>query len=85
MNAKYLSPIDNSGAELKKYILDTAEILKPILSDIHAIQPTTKNYYAEYMNILGNTKHIKLLALALIYAGANVDGVHNAVSILEAK
>jgi hypothetical protein len=37
------------------------------------------------MNILGNTKHIKLLALALIYAGANVNGVHDAVNILESK
>jgi hypothetical protein len=84
-SAKYLSFLENLSPELKNYVIETGVILTPILNDIHAIKPTTKNYYGEYMEILGNTKQVKILALALIYAGANVDGVNDAVNILTAN
>ena len=72
--------------ELKKVIISLSEQFKPILEDVHNSNATTKNYYGDYLSILsqfsGNNGKVKLIALSLIYAGANVHGVESAVKIL---
>jgi thiaminase len=76
--------ISNFNTETQKVIKEIAENIKPLLEDIHSKQPTTKNYYGDYMSILAqlgndNIGKIKLLAIAMLYAGANVNGIEYAV------
>lgn len=79
-----MNPIKNFTPETQKAIKEIAENVKPLLDDIHSQQPTTKDYYAEYMSILSklgnnNAGKIKLLAISMLYAGANVNGIEYAV------
>jgi len=73
--------------ELKNTIEKLATEFTPLLNEIHSKSSTTKNYYGEYMNILSRFSNkgigtIKLIALGLIKAGANVNGVNDAVKII---
>lgn len=72
--------------ELKQAIVNLSNEFKPILEGIHNCTASTQNYYGDYLTILsqfsGNNGKIKLVALSLIYAGANVHGVESAVKIL---
>ena len=64
----------NLSAQSLNAIEQISVTLQPTLDSIHAGIPTTKDYYGEYMEILGSAKEpakIKLLALAMLYAGAN--------------
>lgn len=73
------------SAEALNAIQQLSATLEPALNAIHAETPTTQNYYGDYMAILGSAKEpakIKLLALAMLYSGANPDGVEAAVEIL---
>jgi thiaminase len=60
-----------------------AETIQPILDDIHAQRPTTQNYYGDYMRVLSYASnkgkgYVKLLALAMLYAGCNPSGLEAA-------
>lgn len=72
--------------ELKNAIISLAEIVKPALKEIHAKNATTKNYYGDYLGFLtpmaADKGKVKLTALAMMYAGANPEGVESAVKIL---
>ena len=75
--------IENLSPELKNAVLNIAETIKPALNEIHAQQPTTKNYYGDYMRLmLYKPKYAKILALAMLYEGANPEGVEAAVNLI---
>ncbi len=71
--------------ELSSLIDGLAEDVKPQVEQIEKSLPTTKNHYGDYMSLLSNFKDNKTLALmmlALIRAGANRQGVHDAYKII---
>ena len=75
--------IENLSPELKNAVLSIAETIKPALKEIHAQKPTTKNYYGDYMRLLSyRPKYAKILALAMLYEGANPEGVEAAVKLI---
>ena len=77
------SSINLLSPELKKVIIDIAKDLKPALDDIHNKPATTQNYYADYMRILSyRPQHKKLIAIALLYAGANPSGIETAIKFV---
>ena len=75
--------IENLSPDLKSAVLNIAETIKPALNEIHAQQPTTKNYYGDYMRLmLYKPKYARILALAMLYEGANPEGVEAAVNLI---
>jgi hypothetical protein len=75
--------IENLSPDLKSAVLNIAETIKPALNEIHAQQPTTKNYYGDYMRLmLYKPKYAKILALAMLYEGANPEGVEAAIKLI---
>jgi len=75
--------IENLSPELKSAVLNIAETIKPALDQIHAQTPTTKNYYGDYMRLmLYKPKYAKVLALAMLYEGANPEGVEAAIKLI---
>jgi hypothetical protein len=75
--------IENLSPDLKSAVLNIAETIKPALNEIHAQQPTTKNYYGDYMRLLSyRPKYAKILALAMLYEGANPEGVEAAIKLI---
>jgi hypothetical protein len=72
--------LSEMSPEMQAAIKQIAEGLKPVLDDIHSGPAMTQNYYGDYMRILSyKPKHIKLMGLALLLAGANPIGVEYAV------
>jgi hypothetical protein len=75
--------IENLSPDLKSAVLNIAETIKPALDQIHAQTPTTKNYYGDYMRLmLYKPKYAKILALAMLYEGANPEGVEAAIKLI---
>ena len=80
---KAQSFIDSLSPELQDAIKKMAEDLSPALDAIHAKPQTTKNYYGEYMRVLSyRPKYKKTIAIAMLYAGCNPDGVAAAVNLV---
>ena len=72
--------VDSLSKELRDAVINIAETIKPALDDIHANTPTTQNYYGDYMRLLSyKPERKKVMALAMLYAGANPAGVEAAV------
>jgi len=79
-NVKAFDFINKLSPELQKVVIEIAGTIRPALDEIHAMQPTSQNYYAAYMRLLSyNPKHAKLMAIAMLYAGANVQGIESAM------
>lgn len=60
------------------------EELKPDVAEIEKMVPTTKNHYGAYLTILSMTKDKKIrerLAVCLVRAGANEQGVKDALNL----
>ena len=77
---KAKSFVDSLSIELRGAVINIAETIKPALDDIHAQAPTTQNYYGDYMRLLSyKPERKKVIALAMLYAGANPQGVEAAV------
>ena len=75
--------IENLSPDLKSAVLDIATTIKPALDEIHAQSPTTQNYYGDYFRLLSyRPKYAKLLALAMLYEGANPEGVEAAIKLI---
>lgn len=70
---------------LNELIGELANDLAPTVSAIEQSPMTTKNHYGRYMALLSelgdNPNHKRLIALALIDAGANQQGVKSAMQI----
>ena len=82
-NTKAIQFIDNLSPELKTAIISIAETIRPLLDDIHANYPTTQNYYGDYLRLLSyKPERAKLLALAMLYEGANPEGMNAAIKAL---
>jgi hypothetical protein len=80
MNAKSTQFINNLSPEAQQAIKSIAETIRPALDEIHSHPATTQNYYSDYMRILSyKPKQVKLLAIAMIYAGANPAGIEAAI------
>lgn len=75
--------VEGLSPEMRQSILNMAETLRPLLDEIHERKPTTQKYYGDYFRILSYQpeKH-KLLALAMLYAGANPEGLQAAVRLM---
>jgi hypothetical protein len=70
--------------QTKKAIQEIAETITPLLDEVHAQPPTTENYYGDYMMIISHSPKktaggFKLLAIAMLYAGANPQGIQAAI------
>ena len=77
---KAKSFVNSLSKELRDAVINIAETIKPALDDIHANTPTTQNYYGDYMRLLSyKPERKKVIALAMLYAGANPAGVEAAV------
>lgn len=69
-------------------IKDLAGTVKPLLDEVHSLPKVSKDYYSEYMGILGRATqgkpqgYLKLMAIAMLYAGCNHNGVNEAVKLL---
>lgn len=75
--------VEGLAPELKQVILNMAETLRPLLDDIHSRPPTTQNYYGDYFRLLSyQPERHKVLGLALLYAGANPDGLQAASRLM---
>ena len=79
--------LDNLSEELKIAVNQIAESIKPIIDDIHKMDAVSKNYYAEYLNVLSHASnkgkgYVKLLAISMLKAGCNPIGIDAAVKIM---
>ena len=75
--------VEGLSPELKQTILSVAETLRPILDDIHSGPAFTQNYYGDYLRILSyHPERHKIIGLALLYAGANPDGLQAASRLM---
>jgi hypothetical protein len=73
--------------QLAKLITDLATDFKPEVEKIESGIKTTQNNYGRYMSLIstlskGNKQHAILFSLALNEAGANRQGVADAMRIL---
>lgn len=75
---------NNLSPDLQNSIKVLAKNLTPILDELHAMPPSSKNYYANYLAILTAHKpeRAKLIAIAMLYAGANKDGIQDALKLI---
>lgn len=72
------------SAETLQAVKSISETIQPFIEEIHATSPTTQNYYGDYMRLLSygaqrGEGYVKLLALAMLYAGCNPSGIEAAV------
>lgn len=62
-----------------------AALMKPMVEEIEASPPITKNHYGAYMGLIGSFNLDKrrslVVAEALIKAGANEQGVRDALMV----
>ena len=70
----------------KKLIKELAEDFAPFVQDIESGIATTQNNYGRYGAMLsklskGNRKVANILGLAMIEAGANANGVNDALAV----
>jgi hypothetical protein len=80
---KAQSFVEGLSPELKQVVINMAETLRPMLDEIHERTPTTQKYYGDYFRILSyRPEHHKVIALALLYAGANPEGLEAAVRLM---
>ncbi len=81
-NAKAQSFIDSLTPEMRQVIIEIAETITPALDKIHSFPATTQNYYGDYLRIISyKPERAKILALAMLYAGANPSGIEAAVKL----
>jgi hypothetical protein len=81
-NVKAQSFIDSLSPEMRQVIIEISEVITPALDQIHSSPATTQNYYGDYFRILSHKpERAKILALAMLYAGANPSGIEAAVRL----
>lgn len=77
----------NNATNAKELISDLAKELKSVVENTEKSFATTKNHYADYMAIInqlskGNKKMAQVIALALIQAGGNKQGILSAMQFI---
>ncbi len=73
-------------AKMKELITDLAGDLKELVTEIEDGVPSTMNHYGKYMNVIatvgaGDITVKRIVALALVEAGANHAGVKSALNL----
>lgn len=72
--------------KLKKLVTELAGDFKPAVEKIEAKIATTRNHYGDYMALLSSLakskQHAQIFALAMIEAGANRQGVNDALQVM---
>ncbi len=81
-----INGVFNMNAEISKIIDELAADLRPAIARLEAAPAATKGHYGAYMGIIGriaqsNKGYAKLAVLALVRAGANVEGVSAAYKL----
>jgi hypothetical protein len=75
--------MESNQMNIDAIVKDLAKDLKPLVRDIEDSPKTTQNHYGSYMSVLsqigGDADNKRLIALALIDAGANEQGVRDAL------
>ena len=75
--------------KVRAIIKEMAEDVKDVVKEIEEKDPSTRNHYAKYASIIKALTREKgssmkyAVGLALIEAGANPQGVRDAVSLIE--
>lgn len=83
VNSKASQFIETLSPELKSVIISIGKDLRPLLDEIHSKLPTTQCYYGDYLRILSyKPEKAKILALAMLYEGANCEGIQAAVRLV---
>jgi len=70
------------NTEQTAILKDIAKDLEPLVREVEQSPMTTQNHYGDYMSILsqsGDADNKRFIALALIDAGANKQGVRDAL------
>ena len=71
--------------QIEKFIQEIANDFIPLITEIENSIETTQNHYGDYLQLINqisdNPQIQKLLATALIVAGANIAGISAAMSI----
>lgn len=68
-------------AKVDAFVKETAAFLRPMIKEIEKAPAVTQGHYGRYLSILlsfEDTTIRKLVALSLLEAGANPDGVRGA-------
>lgn len=77
----------NNATNATEFINELAAHLKPVVSEIETSFAITQHHYADYMAVIsklskGNMNAAKGIALALIQAGGNKDGILAAMRLI---
>lgn len=79
--------MNNPTQVLQSFIDNQANVLKETVQEIESAPMQCKGHYDKYMLLIGECNKIKhstkLWALVLLRAGANPEGVHAAVKLLD--
>lgn len=84
----YISYMSKLTSEQLNKINEMVKELKPLVSQIESQEKICKDHYDRYLLLLtpcsreNNKDHVKFMALALIMAGANTNGVQTAAKLL---
>lgn len=73
-----------SEDEMAELLTKIVEDIKPIVAKIEKLPPTTRNHYGDYMAVLSQTEEPRIrkrLAAILVIAGANEQGVADALKL----
>jgi hypothetical protein len=76
---------EQKQAKLKQLVTDLAGDLRETVAKIEAKLATTQNHYGDYMALLSSIARdkntAKIISMALVEAGANVQGVTSAMRV----
>ena len=83
-NPKLESFLSLLPIEAKQNFIETAEIIKPMINDLHSRQAMHQNYYGEYMALISKLngmkeRGVKYWAFVCLIAGCNPLGIEAAV------
>lgn len=72
--------------ELREALMQSSQAIAPVLDDIHAHYPSSKDYAHEYERVLSyQPSKAKFLAIAMLHAGANPLGIAKAIESLSQR
>ena len=81
-----MSNVEQSEAVFRETLRALADDLRPFVQDIESSPATTRGNYGTYAAVLRKSDdplRMKMLALALIQAGASRQGVLDALNLIE--
>lgn len=73
------------SAEVQDVVMDLADMLEPYIKELHSTPPKTPDYFGDYVSLLAMMRsgdHRLLVAAALRLAGAKIEGLRKAASLV---